>query len=87
MFTSATKYNKRQDDTTNEASVISRFQAHKGFFLCEPFRFVMFPFEIPVVNADGTVTISIFAPKAVKVEITGDFLPVRKVESPHRNFF
>ena len=38
--------------------------------------------QSPVVNPDGTVTFSIFAPKAVKVEITGDFLPVRKVEVP-----
>lgn len=29
----------------------------------------------PVLNADGTVTFNVFAPKAVKVEVTGDFLP------------
>ena len=29
----------------------------------------------PVVNADGTVTFNVVAPKAVKVEVIGDFLP------------
>ena len=29
----------------------------------------------PEVNADGTVTFRLFAPKAVTVEVTGDFLP------------
>lgn len=33
----------------------------------------------PVVNSDGTVTFSLFAPKASKVEVTGDFLPRRRV--------
>lgn len=36
----------------------------------------------PVVNADGTVTFNIFAPKAVKVEVTGDFLPPVELDSP-----
>ena len=31
--------------------------------------------QSPVVNADGTVTFNLFAPKAIKVEVTGDFLP------------
>lgn len=35
----------------------------------------------PVVNADGTVTFNVYAPKAVKVEVTGDFLPPRKVDT------
>ena len=34
----------------------------------------------PVVNADGTVTFNLYAPKAVKVEVTGDFLPTQKIE-------
>lgn len=33
----------------------------------------------PEVNADGTVTFRLYAPKAVKVEVTGDFLPQVKV--------
>ena len=34
----------------------------------------------PVVNDDGTVTFNLYAPKAVKVEVTGDFLPTKPVE-------
>ena len=36
--------------------------------------------ESPVINADGTVTFRFQAPKAVKVEVTGDFLPTQKIE-------
>ena len=36
----------------------------------------------PVVNPDGTVTFNLFAPKAVIVEVTGDFLPSTKQEVP-----
>jgi enterochelin esterase family protein len=36
--------------------------------------------ESPVINADGTVTFRYIAPKAVKVEVTGDFLPTQKME-------
>ena len=36
----------------------------------------------PEVNSDGTVTFRLYAPKAVKVELTGDFLPKVKVQSP-----
>ena len=36
--------------------------------------------ESPVINADGTVTFRYQAPKAVKVEVTGDFLPTEKRE-------
>ena len=34
----------------------------------------------PVVNADNTVTFNLIAPEAQKVQITGDFLPPKKVE-------
>ena len=34
----------------------------------------------PVINEDGTVTFRYQAPKAVKVEVTGDFLPTQKME-------
>ena len=36
--------------------------------------------ESPVINADGTVTFRFQAPKAIKVEVTGDFLPTQKME-------
>ena len=34
----------------------------------------------PVVNADNTVTFNMIAPGAQKVQVTGDFLPTKKVE-------
>lgn len=34
----------------------------------------------PVVNADNTVTFNLVAPQAQKVQITGDFLPAKKIE-------
>lgn len=40
----------------------------------------------PVVNADGTVTISMFAPQAQKVQVTGTFLPTKMVETPNGKF-
>ncbi|NLZ20218.1 MAG: esterase [Bacteroidales bacterium] len=36
--------------------------------------------DSPVINPDGTVTFRYRAPKAVKVTLSGDFLPVRKIE-------
>ena len=36
----------------------------------------------PVVNVDGTVTFSIFAPQVQKVQVTGTFLPTQMVETP-----
>jgi len=36
----------------------------------------------PEINADKTVTFRLFAPKAIKVEVTGDFLPTQKIEIP-----
>ncbi len=36
--------------------------------------------ESPVINEDGTVTFRFMAPKAIKVEVTGDFLPTVKQE-------
>lgn len=40
----------------------------------------------PVVNADGTVTFSMFAPQAQKVQITGTFLPTKTVDTPMGKF-
>ena len=36
--------------------------------------------ESPVINADGTVTFRYVAPKAVRVTVSGDFLPTQKLE-------
>ena len=37
----------------------------------------------PVINDDNTVTFNIYAPKASKVEVTGDFLPTVTVQTPY----
>ena len=37
--------------------------------------------QSPVINNDGTVTFNLFAPKAVKVEVTGDFLPTQQIDT------
>ena len=36
--------------------------------------------QSPVINSDGTVTFNLYAPKAVKVEVTGDFLPTQRIQ-------
>ncbi len=36
----------------------------------------------PVLNGDGSVTFNFYAPKAERVEVTGDFLPAEKREVP-----
>lgn len=36
----------------------------------------------PEINQDGTVTFRLVAPKSVKVEVTGDFLPKQIIDTP-----
>lgn len=38
--------------------------------------------QSPVVNSDGTVTFNVSIPGATKVEVTGDFLPPVKIDTP-----
>lgn len=40
----------------------------------------------PEINADGTVTFRCLAPKAVKVQITGDFLPTQTMKTEYGDF-
>lgn len=40
----------------------------------------------PEIHSDNTVTFRLSAPKAVKVQITGDFLPTEKVQTPYGEF-
>lgn len=40
----------------------------------------------PEVNANGTVTFRLHAPKAVKVEVTGDFLPKQVIDTPQGKY-
>lgn len=40
------------------------------------------PLKSAEINADKTVTFRMKAPKAIKVEVTGDFLPPQKINTP-----
>ncbi len=40
----------------------------------------------PEIHPDNTVTFRIAAPKAVKVQVTGDFLPTQKMQTPFGEF-
>ena len=40
----------------------------------------------PDIHADNSVTFNLIAPEAHKVQITGDFLPTQKMETPHGTF-
>lgn len=40
----------------------------------------------PEIHEDNTVTFRFMAPKAVKVQVTGDFLPTQKIQTPFGEF-
>ncbi|MDH6303654.1 enterochelin esterase-like enzyme [Parabacteroides sp. PF5-5] len=40
----------------------------------------------PEIHENNTVTFRLRAPKAVKVEVTGDFLPTQKIDTPYGEF-
>ncbi len=40
----------------------------------------------PEINEDGTVTFRYHAPKAVKITVSGDFLPTQKIDTPYGQF-
>ena len=40
----------------------------------------------PQIHENNTVTFRLHAPEAVKVELTGDFLPAQKQETPFGSF-
>ena len=44
------------------------------------------PVVSPEVHDDNTVTFRLKAPKAVKVQVTGDFLPTQKIQTPFGEF-
>lgn len=44
------------------------------------------PVVSPEIHDNNTVTFRLKAPKAVKVEVTGDFLPKEKVDTPYGTF-
>lgn len=44
------------------------------------------PVVSPEINPDKTVTFRLKAPDAVKVQVTGDFLPTQKIKTPYGDF-
>ena len=40
----------------------------------------------PEIHDNNTVTFRLKAPKAVKVQVTGDFLPTQKIKTPFGEF-
>lgn len=44
------------------------------------------PVVSPEIHDNNTVTFRLKAPKAVKVQITGDFLPPQTIETPRGNY-
>jgi enterochelin esterase family protein len=44
------------------------------------------PLVSPHIHGDQTVTFRMRAPKAIKVQVTGDFLPTQKVQTPFGEF-
>lgn len=44
------------------------------------------PIISPEINHDNTVTFRLSAPKDAKVQVTGDFLPTEKVQTPFGEF-
>ena len=44
------------------------------------------PVVSPEVHDNNTVTFRLKAPKAVKVQVTGDFLPTQKIQTPFGEF-
>ena len=62
-----------------------------AFFLCLPVfgQQALFGGQdiiSPEIRPNRTVTFRLQAPQAIKVEITGDFLPTQKTETPYGNF-
>lgn len=44
------------------------------------------PIVSPEISNDNTVTFRLKAPKAVRVQVTGDFLPAQKIKTPNGEF-
>lgn len=44
------------------------------------------PVKSPEINADNTVTFRLFAPAVSSVEVTGDFLPTKLINTPYGKF-
>ena len=44
------------------------------------------PVVSPEIHEDNTVTFRLKDPKAIKVQVTGDFLPTQKIKTPFGEF-
>ena len=53
-----------------------------GLYAQQNLSWAQMPVVSPEVNADNSVTFRVLAPQAQKVQITGDMLPTRKIDSP-----
>ena len=55
--------------------------AMSGMAMAQQALFSSANVKSPEINADGTVTFRLYAPKAVTVRLTGDFLPQQKIQT------
>ena len=53
-----------------------------GLYAQQNLSWAQMPVVSPEVNADNSVTFRVLAPQAQKVQITGDMLPTRKIDTP-----
>ena len=57
-----------------------------GLYAQQNLSWAQMPVVSPEVNADNSVTFRVLAPQAQKVQITGDMLPTRKIDTPMGKF-
>ena len=55
--------------------------AMSGMAMAQQALFSSASVKSPEINDDGTVTFRLYAPKAVTVRLTGDFLPQQKIQT------
>ncbi len=53
-----------------------------GLYAQQNLSWAQMPVVSPEINADNSVTFRVLAPQAQKVQITGDMLPTRKIDTP-----
>ena len=57
-----------------------------GLYAQQNLSWAQMPVVSPEINADNSVTFRVLAPQAQKVQITGDMLPTRKIDTPMGKF-
>lgn len=68
------------------ATIILSFLLGANCFAQQALQWGAKPIVSPEINADGTVTFRYQDAKAVKVQVTGDFIPAQKIETPRGVF-